>query len=470
MSLRLVRNAAIAAALLSSTAALADTLTSVAGYSAPNTNTSVLGINDAGYMTGTVLYLNPDGTSTGLGDAFIRAPDGTYTLFSAGTDFSQGRAIRNDNTIVGYTNPAFGTGLDSREFVRDPSGTVTQLTNPGTGAPLAGIAQGINASGAIVGNYRYLTPTNAQRNHGFILSGSTFTDISYPGHDNFQINARGITDDGTVVGFVGSTGEAFILQGGAMSFYRHPLDTGNGTVFEAITNSNMILGMYTSDDGNSHAFRFDAASGTFTDIIVPGATTVQAFGVNQTGQFALTSDIGNFIYSFGGPTAPDGSTVFLPVDDGAGPSAIANFNFGVVAGQTYYIDPSFARGFEYLSGSNVDFASVTLPVGVAPGDTFTLALWDGTGYHYAGTIQAGVQYDFAGPVDRFRIYGIPAGAGIDANSPSGFITGLTFDGNGQFNGQQISLVPEPAEWALMIGGFGLAGLAARRRKGRFATA
>jgi len=34
----------------------------------------------------------------------------------------------------------------------------------------------------------------------------------------------------------------------------------------------------------------------------------------------------------------------------------------------------------------------------------------------------------------------------------------------------LSLVPEPGTWALMIGGFGLAGAAARRRSGRVVSA
>jgi hypothetical protein len=33
-----------------------------------------------------------------------------------------------------------------------------------------------------------------------------------------------------------------------------------------------------------------------------------------------------------------------------------------------------------------------------------------------------------------------------------------------------SLVPEPASWALMLGGFGLVGLAIRRRRPRAITA
>ncbi len=42
----------------------------------------------------------------------------------------------------------------------------------------------------------------------------------------------------------------------------------------------------------------------------------------------------------------------------------------------------------------------------------------------------------------------------------------------QFSGASFALgaVPEPATWALMIGGFGMVGVAARRRRNGFATA
>ncbi|CAM3124032.1 hypothetical protein SPAN111604_04865 [Sphingomonas antarctica] len=460
------RHAALVAALSTSTAAYAGTLTVIAPPSGLGiASVAALGINNAGWTSGSVLYTDP----ARAGDGFLRAPDGTYSIFSGGPGlFTQGRAVSNSNDVIGYTSDASGfTG----EFRRAADGSFTFLTNPSTGARLLGIAQGVNDSGGIVGNYPVTVPGfGTPRNHGFLLSGGALTDIAYPGQPGYSISARGIANDGTIVGFSGRTGQAFVRSSaGAFTFITRPEAT-NYTVLTSINNLGIAMGGYDDAAANGHAFQYNTHTGIFTDVVIPGATSVQTFGINDSGQYTVSSDVGSFIYTPGGPSAPDGSNVFLPVDDGSAPDGVADFNFGVVAGQTYYIDPSFARGFEYLSGANVDFASVTLPVGVAPGDSYTLALWNGTSYHYAGTIAAGVAYNFAGAVDRFRIYGIPAGAGIDAANPGGFVTGVTFSGPGQFNGQQISLVPEPANWALMIGGFGLAGMAARRRKARTAIA
>jgi hypothetical protein len=53
---------------------------------------------------------------------------------------------------------------------------------------------------------------------------------------------------------------------------------------------------------------------------------------------------------------------------------------------------------------------------------------------------------------------------------SGGVDNITYDfgaaGSGSFNFEVAAGVPEPATWAMMIGGFGLIGAAARRRKTR----
>ena len=462
------RYAVMAAALFTSTTAFADTLTAIAAPSGSNVaGVSLIGINNAGWTTGTVRY------NDGSGDGFLRAPDGTFSLFNAGY-FTQGRALSNANQIIGYSSVPGGDVTQNLEFSRDPAtGTITYLTNPSTGALLRGIAQGINDAGAVVGDYRLtIGASPTLRRHGFLLAGGALTDISYLGSAITNIVARGINNAGTIVGFSSGTGEAYVrATDGTMSFFKHPsaLDPDSLTILEAVNNNGMALGGYNNADGLGHAFSYDLMTGAFTDINIPGATSVQTFGLNDSGQFVVSSDVGSFIFTPGGPSAPDGSSVFLPVDDGSAPDRSADFNFNVKPGQTYYIDPAFARGFEYLSGTNVDFTSVVLPIGIAPGDSYTLQLWNGTAYYNGGTIQGGVVYNFAGATDRFRIYGIPDSAGINAGNPSGFVTGLTFSGPGTFNGQQISLVPEPAQWALLIGGFGLAGFAGRRRK-RFAIA
>jgi len=233
----------------------------------------------------------------------------------------------------------------------------------------------------------------------------------------------------------------------------------------AINNRKEILGFYfDSATSSSKTFVFDPVARSFTDIVVPGATYVQNFGLNDSGQYVTSSDVGQFIYTPGGPTAPDGSSVFMPVAGGTLPAGQSQFAITVKPGTTYYIDPAFAHGFEYRAGTGPLFASVTAPTGIGTGH-FSLYLWNGTSYVYSRSIDGGTAFTFATAVDRFELGGIPDSAAVDFAHPTSFVTGLTFAGAGTFNGFQNALgaVPEPASWWLVIAGFGLVGTVARRR-------
>ena len=468
--------------LMWAAAAAAATLTPIAPFADPDsTGTGLLGINNAGYTTGNINYA--DGSALG----FVRAPDGTYTTFSnsaypAGT-FTSGRAISNTNMVIGYSSVPGGNSNQFRGFQRLADGTVSLLTHPvdgsfQSGITLNGISQGINDSGAIVGNYRaQATAFSPIRNHGYILNGASFTDLVDPTLAPTQsVNARGIANDGTVVGWTSDNVNGvrgWIYSGGSFDYIRHPLDTVNGalgtTILEAVNNVGQMLGGYSYDDGMGNllgrAFLYDPITHGFTDIVVPGATNVQTFGINDAGQYVISSDAGQFIYSPDGPTAPDGSPVFNPVSGGDLPPGQAQFAITVVAGQVYYIDPAYASGFEYLSGTGPLFSSVIAPGSIGVNNMFSLYLWNGTDYVFDAKVTGGVEFSFASPTDRFELRGIPSSAGIDPNNPSGFVTGLTFASAGQFNGFQNALtaVPEPATWSLMIAGFGLVGASLRRR-------
>jgi hypothetical protein len=469
-----LRLSAIAAALLSASSALAATLTPIAPYADPAAlGTSLFGINNAGWTTGVVSYAD----NVALG--FLRSPTGEYTVFpnpampDAGT---AGRGISNNNTIVGFSNPG-GASTNWRSFQRTADGTVTNLTRPSDGLELAGIAQGINDAGAIAGNFRTRPggPGTPLVNSGFILDGENFTELTIAG---LQVNARGINNAGTVVGFTfnvvtGNT-EALLYTGGSYEFFRHPLDANNegygSTIFTSINNVGQITGGYTFDDGTefgqSRAFLFDPITDSFTDIVVPGAINTQTFGINDLGQYVISSDAGQFIYSPDGPVAPDGSAVFMPIAGGDLPPGQAQFAFAVAPGTTYYIDPPFAQGFEYLAGDGPLFASVIAPSGIFPSNIYELWLWNGSSYAFDQGITGGVEFTFGEAVDRFQLRGIPASAGIDPYNHEGFVTGLTFASAGQFNGFQNAIVgvPEPANWAMLIAGFGLVGAVQRRRR------
>ena len=111
----------------------------------------------------------------------------------------------------------------------------------------------------------------------------------------------------------------------------------------------------------------------------------------------------------------------------------------IVAGQTYFVDPPVAIGFDYAIGpGDPNFKSVLLPE--AGDNIFDLYLWNGSEYKYHVSVASGFNYTFPTGVDRFRVLGIEASAGLDPNNVTAFITGLTFVSSGQFTGTMTPIV------------------------------
>lgn len=141
---------------------------------------------------------------------------------------------------------------------------------------------------------------------------------------------------------------------------------------------------------------------------------------------------------------PGNAPVSLPIVDPTGSPTggfVYTFAAEVQAGQTIFVDPAVAIGYDYEIGdSDPNFASVLLPE--AGDNLFDLYLFDGTDFVFETTLQAGVEHSFNSGVDRFRILGIEASAGLDPNDVTAFVTGLTFVSDGQFTGTMTPITAD----------------------------
>lgn len=173
---------------------------------------------------------------------------------------------------------------------------------------------------------------------------------------------------------------------------------------------------------------------------------------------AATRDFFNFSPS-ADPVQFD-APVNLPVQTHPGEFT---FNMDIENGVPYLIDPTIAIGYDFAIGEgNPLFASVLFPD--LGNFLYQIYVWDGFHWILDDSVAALTTFQFDGlGVDRFRVLGIDPSIALDPNSPTAFVTEVTFAGNGRFTGTMTAItaqVPEPS--TLLLFGLGLFGLLIKR--------
>jgi probable HAF family extracellular repeat protein len=136
-----------------------------------------------------------------------------------------------------------------------PTYVFTTLDVPGSSFPNSTFANGINASGQIVGGFFSTGPNS----HGFLLDNGGYTTLDAPG--SFSTSANGINASAQIVGSyydVAGHGHGFLFDQGSYT----TLDVPGSTYTRAngINDSGQIVGDYIDAGGTGHGFLLDTVA------------------------------------------------------------------------------------------------------------------------------------------------------------------------------------------------------------------
>ena len=151
--------------------------------------------------------------------------------------------------------------------------------------------RGINNRGTVVGDYS----TSDANDHGFFLSGGTFTEYDIPGA--LSTDVFGINDAGDFTGTFSNDdviGQAFINVGGTITSFSVPGATA--TLAYQINNSKqLVVGYYIDSSGIFHGYYRDGNGALHFPIDPSGSVQTILFGDNNrnwvVGRYADASGV-----------------------------------------------------------------------------------------------------------------------------------------------------------------------------------
>src|SRR5215471_14624869 len=201
---------------------------------------------------------------------------------------TQQQKINDAGDIVGIYVDSLGV---QRGFVRLLNGHFrSPIVEPNATKNLTQ-ARGINNSGTVCGDYI----GSDSFDHGFFLSGGTFTEYNFPG-----AIATVVLGINNVADFVGGFSEgsgifqAFVNLGGTVTSFNVP---GASTTFAYQLNNSeqLVVGYYVDSSGIPHGYFRDANGALHFPIDPPGSTGTLLFGLNDSnwvvGRYADSSGV-----------------------------------------------------------------------------------------------------------------------------------------------------------------------------------
>lgn len=295
---------------------------------------------------------------------------------------------------------------------------------------LSSVANGINESGLVIGTATYAG--DVTRAFTYDLGTGSFGDPFGAGSQGWALNDAGQ--------LVGSIGNAPALWDPVTGLATYALPGGVATAsFRAISNSGVVIASRDSGSGQRDVVALDSPADTLPGTPLDLVRNLDFVAANNAGQFAATVTFPGspFFINFIGLFNLDGS----PNPAGLGRLPFDQANYG--GGFNDALDFVGESYSENRYGGSYGDAIITTP---ADGTLLLSAQVSNLGGAF---LQQGKLINNGGTIVAF---------GFQGGRRETFV--LTPDSINPQPG-----VPEPASWALLVGGFGMLGGMMRRRRG-----